>query len=1026
MIDSLIQLSLKQRLVVVIAALSVVLAGVWSIKNLPIDAFPDVTPTLVQIITESEGLAPEEVEKLITYPIEVSINGIPGVKQVKSISAFGISMVSVYFKDGTDIYFARQLILERLQKAKEDIPQGLGDPEMGPITTGLGQVYQYIVEGKDKDITELRTLQDWIVKFNLRTVPGVTEISSFGGEVKQYQIRLNPHLLLKYGITLNEVIEALGKNNANVGGSFIEKNSEEYLVRAVGWVKDKEDLGRIVIGQREKSPIYLRDVATIAFGSEIRRGAVTRNGQGEVVAGIVLKLIYQNTSKVIDAVKEKVSEINKILPPGVKVVPFYDQADLVAKCIETVRDALLIGAVLVIAVLFLFLGNVRTALIVTAMLPLSCLVAFTLMKIGGFSANLMSLGGLAIGIGMMVDGGVVMVENIYRHLTEASKENHESVIHIVSIAAQEMGKPIVFAIGIIIIVFLPIFTFEGVEGKLFSPMAFTISFAMLGSLIFSLTLIPALCTFFLKKGGAEHEPKLVGWLRQRYTPMLDAALRHRKRAIVIAIACLLGSFALMPFLGTEFVPVLDEGTMMIRATMAPSTSLNEAIATTNRIEKLLLDFPEVKNVISKVGRAESGGDPEPVNNAEIFVDLKPQKDWKTAHSRDGLIQAMEEKLSVYPGILLNISQPIAMRVDELISGVKAQLAINLFGDDLDLLVEKADAIAKVIQKVRGAADVQTEQVTGQPQLVVSVNRDKIARYGINVSDVEEIVRVAVGGERTGQVFEGQKRFDIFVRLAEPFRNDTETIGNLLVRAPAGEEIPLAQLAELKVITGPKQISRDNNQRRIVIQANIRGRDMGGFVEEAKKLIEKKVKLPTGYFLTWGGQFENQQRAMKKLMMIVPLTVLLIFFLLFLSFNSIKNATLIILNVPFAMVGGIVALWVSRLYLSVPASVGFIALFGVAVLNGVVLVACINQLRREGMKLEKAVIKGCGLRLRPVLMTALVASLGLVPLLFSTGTGSEVQKPLATVVVGGLFTSTVLTLIVLPVLYKWFEKEEVEF
>lgn len=1026
MIDSLIQLSLKQRLMVVIATLGVVLAGVWAIKNLPIDAFPDVTPTLVQIITESEGLAPEEVEKLITYPVEVSINGIPGVKQVKSISAFGISMVSVYFKDGTDIYFARQLILERLQKAKEDIPQGLGDPEMGPITTGLGQVYQYIVEGKDKDTTELRTLQDWIVKFNLRTVPGVTEISSFGGEVKQYQIRLNPHLLLKYGITLSEVVEALAKNNANVGGSFIEKNSEEYLVRAVGWVKDKEDLGRIVIGQREKIPIYLRDVSIIAFGSEIRRGAVTRNGQGEVVAGIVLKLIYQNTSQVIDAVKAKVSEINKILPPGVKVVPFYDQADLVTKCIETVRDSLLIGAVLVIAVLFLFLGNVRTALIVTAMLPLSCLVAFTLMKIGGFSANLMSLGGLAIGIGMMVDGGVVMVENIYRHLAEAPKENSESVIHIVSIAAQEMGKPIVFAIGIIIIVFLPIFTFEGVEGKLFSPMAFTISFAMLGSLIFSLTLIPVLCTFFLKKGGGEHEPKLVSFLRQRYSPLLNAALRHRKRVIMTAIGCLLASLALVPFLGTEFVPALDEGTMMVRATMAPSTSLNEAIATTNRLEKLLLGFPEVKNVISKVGRAESGGDPEPVNNAEIFVDLRPQKEWKTAHSRDGLIQAMEEKLSVYPGILLNISQPIAMRVDELISGVKAQLAINLFGDDLDLLVEKADAIAKVVQKVHGASDVQTEQVSGQPQLVIAVNRDKIARYGINVADVEEIIRVAVGGEKTGQVFEGQKRFDIFVRLAEPFRNDIETIGNLLVRAPAGEEIPLAQLADLKVITGPKQISRDDNQRRIVIQANVRGRDLGGFVEEAKQLIQKKVKLPTGYFLTWGGQFENQQRAMKKLMMIVPLTIVLIFFLLFLSFNSMKNATLIILNVPFAMVGGIVALWISRLYLSVPASVGFIALFGVAVLNGVVLVTCINQLRREGMKLEEAVVKGCELRLRPVLMTALVASLGLVPLLFSTGTGSEVQKPLATVVVGGLFTSTILTLIVMPVLYKWFEKEEVEF
>ncbi|HNX69270.1 MAG TPA: efflux RND transporter permease subunit [Candidatus Omnitrophota bacterium] len=1025
MINWLIQFSLRQRLLIVIMVLVVVGIGIRSMKSLPIDAFPDVTPTMVQIVTESEGLAPEEVERLITYPVEVSINGIPGVKQVKSISAFGLSMVSVYFKDNIDIYFARQLILEKLQKAKEEIPQGLGEPEMGPITTGLGQVYQYVVEGKGKDLTELRSIQDWIVKFNLRTVPGVTEILSFGGKVKQYQVQINPDLLRKYDIHLNEVINALKANNANVGGSFIEKNSEEYLVRGLGWVKDIEDLRRIVIGTNEQTPIYLKDVANIQFGPEIRRGAVSRNGNGEIVTGIVLKLIRENTAEVIKAVKEKVSQINKILPEGVKIVPFYDQADLVAKCIETVRDALIIGIVLVVIILFLFLGNVRTALIVTAILPLSCLVAFTLMKIGGFSANLMSLGGLAIGIGMMVDGGVVMVENIYRHLSEHNG-NDESVIHVVLRAAQEMGKPIVFAIGIIVIVFLPIFTFEGVEGKLFTPMAFTISFAMLGSLIFSLTVVPVLCAFFLKKGGSEHEPKIVSWIRQRYIPLLNSALNNRKRVITIASACLIGSLLLIPFLGTEFVPVLDEGTFMVRATMAPSTSLNEAIAISGKIEKLLLGFPEVKNAISRVGRAEIGGDPEPVNNVEIFVDVKPQKEWKTAHSRDEFIKKLEEKISQYPGISLNISQPIAIRVDELISGVKAQLAINLFGDDLDILVQKGNEIAKIIQSIRGAADVQTEQVTGQPQLVIAIDREKIARYGINVADVQEIIRTAIGGEAAGEVFEGQKRFNIFVRLQESFRNDVKAIGNLLVHAPVGGEIPLAQLADIKILTGPKQISRDDNQRRIVIQANIRGRDMGGFVSEAQQRIEKQVKLPTGYFVTWGGQFENQQRAMKRLMLIVPVTIAIIFFLLFLSFNSLKNASLIILNVPFSMVGGIVALWISRLYLSVPASVGFIALFGVAVLNGVVLVTCINQLRQEGTPLNEAITQGCMLRLRPVLMTALVASLGLVPLLFSTGTGSEVQKPLATVVVGGLFTSTILTLLVLPVLYGWFQKDEEEY
>jgi len=1040
MIDRIIEFSLKNRLLVVLLSVGIVGAGALALTRLPIDAFPDVSPVLVQVITESPGLAPEEVEKLITYPVEVAMNGLPGVDHTKSISAFGISQISVYFKDDVDIYFARQLALERLQQAKEEIPPGLGEPTLGPITTGLGQIYQYVVRGDDTDLTELRTLQDWIVKYNLRTVPGVTEVLSFGGEVKQYQVRIDPRALLQYGVTLDQVREALQANNRNVGGGFIVRGSEEYIVRGIGLAENLIDLGNIIVAERSGTPVYVRNVAEIAIGPEVRRGAVTMNGRGEVAAGIVLKRIYENTEEVIGAVKEKVAGVNKSLPAGVQVVPFYDQADLIERAVATVRDALLEGMVLIVIVLFLFLGNVRSSLIVTAMLPLSLLLAFMLMKYLGFSANLMSLGGLAIAIGMMVDGAVVMVENIYRHLSEqrhasasdaiADEDAHreirrESPMHLILRSAKEVGRPIVFAIVIIIIVFLPLFTLEGVEGKMFKPMAFAISFAMLGSLIFSLTVVPVLCSYFLK-GGSEEDTWIMRKIKTPYLPALRWSLRNRKSTLFGALAALAASLLIVPFLGSEFVPQLEEGSIQYRVTLAPSAGLDEAIRTATEIERLAKTFPEVVDVVSKIGRAEAGGDPEPVNNIEAVVSLRPLGEWKSGRDKAELVEALEEKLGAFPGVALNFSQPIAMRVDELLSGVKAQLAIQLFGDDLEQLVRSADAIQRVVAGIPGAADVQSEQVTGQPQLQVAIDRAAIARYGINVDNVQEAIETAIGGEAAGQVFEGIRRFDINLRLQEPFRRDVEAIGNLLIATHDGAQVPLSQIASIRTVIGPKQINHDNGQRRIVIQLNVRGRDMGSFVAEAQRVITERVQLPAGYFVTWGGQFENQQRAMRRLVIIVPITIGLIYLLLFASFGSFRQAALIILNVPFALIGGILGLAISRQYLSVPASVGFIALFGVAVLNGVVLVSYINSLRQEGKSLDDAVYEGTVLRLRPVLMTATVAILGLLPLLFSTGAGSEVQRPLAAVVVGGLITSTALTLLLLPTLYGWFEARKVEY
>ncbi|MBI3568115.1 MAG: efflux RND transporter permease subunit [Gemmatimonadetes bacterium] len=1058
MIDRILEYALKNRALVALFAVAVLGGGAVALARLPIDAFPDVSPVLVQVITVTPGLAPEEVEKLVTYPVEVAMNGMPGISHTKSLSTFGLSQVSVYFHDDVDIYFARQLMLEKLQEAKEQIPPGLGEPRLGPITTGLGQIYQYTVRGPGKSLMELRALQDWVVKYNLRTVPGVADVISIGGDVKQYQVQVDPRALRQYGVRLAEVREALGANNRNIGGGFVVRGAEEYLIRGIGLAENLEDLRNIIVTQRAGSPVYVRNIATVAFGAEVRRGAVTMNGTGEVVTGIVLKRIYENTSQVIAAVKEKVALVNTLLPSGVRVIPHYDQSELVEHAVGTVREALLEGAVLIIVVLFLFLGNVRSALVVTAMLPLSLLLAFILMKWFDLSANLMSLGGLSIGVGMMVDGGVVMVENVYRHLSEAKHAQayadvatadapaapaasaappsasdaapvryHESTMHIVVRSAKEVGRPIVFAIAIIILVFLPLFTLQGVEGKLFRPMAFAISFAMLGSLLVSITVIPVLCSYVLK-GGTEDDTWVMRVLKRPYLPALRWSLANRKMVLYSALVALGLSLALVPFLGTEFVPVLEEGSIMIRPTLAPSAGLDETVRTTQAMERILRrDFPEVEDIVSTSGRAEAGGDPDPVNSGMVLVTLKPKREWTSGRSKPELVEAMEHALGTLPGVAFSFTQPIAMRVDELISGVRAQLAITLFGEDLGTLVETSKRIQDVVARVPGATDLQIEQVAGQPQLQITIDRAAIARYGLNVDDVQTVVQTAFGGDAAGQVFVGVRRFDITVRLQDAYRQDIEALRGLIIPTRTGTaSVPLSEVADIRVVTGPKQISHDNGQRRIVISLNVRGRDLGGFVADAQRQVAAAVHLPPGYTLTWGGQFENQQRAMKRLMVIIPITIMLIYLLLFSSFGSLKQAGLIILNVPFALIGGILGLFVSRQYLSVPASVGFIALFGVAVLNGVVMVSYINALRREGRTVYDAVYEGTVLRLRPVLMTATVAILGLLPLLFSTGAGSEVQRPLAAVVVGGLLSSTALTLLLLPTLYGWFEGETVEY
>ena len=1027
MINSILNFSVRQRLLVILAALVLAGFGWLALVQIPIDAFPDVTNVQVQVLTTAGAMSPPEVEQLVTRPIEAELAGLPRVTQIRSLSKLGLSHITVVFEDDVNDYFARQLVAERLQSARDKLPAGV-DPEMGPLTTGLGEIFQYTLVSKDGkyDATELRTIEDYIVRPILRTVPGVTDVNSFGGLVKQYQVIVNPDRLTSYGVTLQQVFEALEKNNANASGNFIEHKSEQYVVRGLGLVKNTNDIGNIIVATtKEHVPIYVRDVADVQIGAELRQGAVTENGQGEVVAGIVLMLKGASGRDVVNAVKQKLPEIQKALPPGVELVPFYDRTDLVKKAIHTVTQALEEGAIFVLIVLVVLLADIRSAIIVTLVLPLAALFAFIMMRWYGLSANLMSLGGLAIGIGMMVDGAVVMVENIHRHLTEnhdPARRAHANKIETVLYAAKEVGRPIVFGIFIIIAVFLPLFTLQGFEGKMFSPLAFTISFALLGSLILSLTLVPTLCTFFLKQEPQEQDPVHIRGLRHGYLTLLKPCVRHPWLVVIAAVVALAGALALLPRIGTEFLPALDEGAIAINTFRLPSVSLPEAVDLETRAEKVIKSFPEVIAIVSKTGRADIASDPMGLDMSDDIITLKPRGEWTTAKTKDELVDKMRDALAEVPGMTYLFSQPIEMRVDELVSGVKSAVAVKIFGEDLDKLNDEADAVARALRQVKGAEDVNVEKVSGLVYLQAEIDRDKIARYGINGADIQDVIETAIGGKEASKVYEGMKVFGLAVRFPASARDDVESVRNILIPTPGGALIPLGQLARVEVTEGPAQISHEMGQRLIVIQCNVSGRDLGGFVAEAKEKIDAAVKLPPGYFITWGGQFENQQRAMKRLSLVVPITIGSIFLLLFMSFNSLKQALLIIMNIPFALIGGILALVIGHFNLSVSASVGFIALFGVAVLNGVVMVSYFNELRREGINVELAVVKGAVLRLRPVLITASVAALGLVPMLFATGPGSEIQKPLAAVVIGGLISSTLLTLFILPTLYKAFERE----
>lgn len=1046
MIERIVDFALRQRLLVIVAAAVLLVVGSWSYTRLPVDAYPDISPTLVQVFTETEGLAPEEVEQLVTYPVEVTMNGLPGLEEIRSVSNFGLSVVNVYFEDGTDVYFARALVNERLQEAREQIPVGLGEPQMGPIASGLGQILFYYLDDPSGEysLEELRTIQDWIVKRNLQTVPGVTEVLSIGGHVRQFEVEVDPDRLRQYGLSLHQVLEAVETNNLNVGASFLEVAHEEYVVRSIGLVQTVDDIGDITVVAFDGTPIRIRDVADVELGSEIRRGLATRNGEGEVVVGFVLKLLGTNTSTVIEQTRGRLDEIRAALPEGVELVPYYEQSDLIERATSTVTSALWQGLVLVVVTLALFLGNLRASLVVALSLPFSILLTFFVMQRLGISANLMSLGGLAIGIGMMVDAAIVVVENAHRWLSE-DPDPDEPKSHVVARAAREVARPISFAIGIVIVVFLPLFTLQGVEGTMFRPLAYTIALAMLGSLLFSLTVAPALCQFILRrrsdlegssppwipKEAAAHPHGLgagpVEWLQWRYRRVLTWGLDHRRKIVGGTLVLVLLGMATFPFLGTEFIPVLNEGALLLRATMAPSIALTQSTEVVSSIERQLLQFPEVTQVVSRVGRGEVGAHADPVNNAEIFVDLSPEDEWETADSREALVDAMQERLESVPGVQLSFTQPIAAAVDELVTGIRAQLAVKLFGADLDVLRDKANEIAAALTEVDGASEVQVEQVSGQPQLRIVLDRAALSRYGIPVSDAQGTLRAAIGGAAAGQVFENERRWTIYVRYVAEKRSRPSDLSNLLIDAPDGTLVPLDQVAKVETIIGPRQISRENNQRFITVQLNVRGRDIGSFVQEARETIAAQVELPPGYLTTFGGQFELAQAANRRLMVVIPITVLLIFGMLFASFGTLRESLLIVLNIPLALVGGLLALFFAGQALSVPASVGFIALFGIAVENGLVLISYFNQLHTaEGYSIREAVERGALLRLRPVLMTAATTSLGLIPLLLATGPGSEIQRPLALAVVGGLITSTFLTLLVLPVLYHWLHRDPTPF
>lgn len=1030
MLEKIISYTLNQKGMIIFFSLLIIAFGVYSFIKLPIDAFPDVTNNQVEVISHADGLSAMEIERSVTYPIEMSMRGLPKIQQMRSVTKFGLSLVTIVFEDDVDIYFARQLVFERLGEAKENVPKGV-EITMGPIATVMGEIYQFTLEGKIPDdqqkkkeyLTELRTLQEWVVNPLLKNIPGVNEINSFGGYFKQYQVVVAPEKLLKYEITIEDVYSAIEKNNQNVGGNIIERYSEQFIVRGVGLIKNISDVENIVLKSYKGTPTYIKDVAQVKVGEAVRQGAAMINGEDETVGGIVMMLRGENSREVVDRVKEKVKEINEnnVLPEGIKITPYYDRADIVNSSVNTVTKALIEGSILVLIVLYLLLRSFRGSAVVLIALPLSLFSTFIVMKLSGLSANLMSLGGLAISIGMIIDATIIQVENVQRHLSENGSGKRK--ILTVLKAVLEVRKPSIFGELIIAITFIPILSLEGIEGKMFAPLAKTVAIALLSSMFLSIFVIPVLCSIFLKP-QPENESIIMKYAKKIYLPALQLSMKNRKIILALAGVFLITSIVILQRLGTEFIPIMDEGSFDMDVALLPGVSLDKAMEVNKLVGKKLKLFPELQTVVSRIGQTGVALDTRGVDKTGYVGVFNPKSEWKSDKSREEITNEMRASIEKIPGIAFGFSQPIQCRIDELVAGTKAQLILKLFGENIETLKTKADEIARVLSKIYGGTDLITEKVSGQPYLTIEIDRTKIARYGLNISDVQNVIEIAVAGKTASKFYEENRNFDITVRLPESDRSSKESISNILVPTLTGSNIPLGQLANISLYEGPVQVSREDGLRRIGIEMNIQGRDIGGFVEEAKQKIKENVQLPAGYYLIWGGQFENQQRAMAKLMLIGPVAIGIILLLLFVTFKSIRLAILVISNLPFALIGGVFALWITGLYLSVPASVGFIVLFGVAVLNGVVLVSHIAQLRdEEGIEITEAILKGSVDRLRPVLMTASIAIFSLIPMLYASGAGSEIQKPLATVVVGGLITSTLLTLLLIPSMYSWFEKKK---
>ena len=1023
MITSMIRAALSQRLIVVVLALVLCAFGLREATRLSVDAFPDVTTVQVQVATEAPGRSPEEIERFVTVPLEIAMTGLPGLVEMRALNKSGLSIITLVFTDKTDVYFARQLVTERLIEVAPRMPSGIA-PVLGPVSTGLGEVYQYTLE-KESDgqraltpaeLAERRTVQDWVARPLLRSIPGVAEINSQGGYVKQYQVQVDPGRLRHYNLSLQQLVQAIATNNSNASGGILPQATEQFLIRGVGLIRSLEDIGNIVVKEQGGVPVFVRDVGSVQVGSEVRQGAIIKGGYTEGVSGIVLMTRGGNAKEIVTRVKERVTEINSkgMLPDGLKIVPYYDRTELVDAALWTVGKVLIEGIFLVVVVLFIFLGDVRSSLIVVATLIITPLTTFILMNRYGISANLMSLGGLAIAIGLMVDATVVVVENVYHRLGQAGKSVGERVRTVLS-ATAEVATPTIFGIAIIILVFLPLMTLQGIEGKMFAPLALTIVMALGVSLLVSLVLSPVLCSYLLK-GGADHDTRLIAFLKKHYLRLLDGATANNRLTLTVSVGLLLGSLALFPLLGKSFMPTMKEGALTPQINRVPSISLEESIRMEMAAMKTIADVPGVRMVVSKLGRGESPADPTGPNESDPIVLLDP----KSKRSQDQIDEDIRQRLSSIPGVQIVLSQPISERVDEMVTGVRSQLAIKIFGDELSALKTVSEQVARILKSVSGSRDIRIERLSGQQALTIDIDRKAIARQGLNVADVQSIIETAIGGKDVTTLYEGERRYSVSVRFPAHVRQSVEAIGNTLLLTPNGAQVPLSSVASIALIDGPAQISRESGKRRVVVGANVEGRDLAGFVTEVQQRIDSDIQLPEGYYFKFGGQFENMERAMATLAIIVPLTIVAIFFLLFVLFNSVKLAGLIILVLPFASIGGLIGLFVTGQYVSVPASVGFIALWGIAVLNGVVLVSYIRRLREDGMDVARAVREGCVQRFRPVMMTATVALLGLVPFLFASGPGSEVQRPLAIVVIGGLISSTLLTLVVLPTLYRWFD------